>query len=112
MVPRRATFEPAVRTLARATLPKLPSPTSLRTWNRSSSEAISIVICSSFFLCSCRWWWVVLICISYSRSLPAELLSKGGKLRRADTQTVSGESTANGGFLAGHVCIICVSWEE
>ena len=48
MVPRRATFEPAVRTLARATLPKLPSPTSLRTWNRSSSEAISLIICCSF----------------------------------------------------------------
>jgi len=35
-VPRRATLAPAVRTLARTTLPKLPSPISFSTSNRSS----------------------------------------------------------------------------
>lgn len=34
-VPRRATLAPAVRTLARATLPKLPSPISFNTSNLS-----------------------------------------------------------------------------
>jgi hypothetical protein len=41
MVFRRATFEPLARTLARETLPKLPSPISLITSNRSSKAAMA-----------------------------------------------------------------------
>ena len=36
-VPRRATFEPAARTRASTTLPKLPSPMSFNTSNLSSN---------------------------------------------------------------------------
>lgn len=40
IVPLLAMFEPAVLTRATATLPKLPSPISLRTSNRSSRVAV------------------------------------------------------------------------
>lgn len=43
IVPLLATLEPAVRTRATATLPKLPSPTSLMTSNLSSRVAIEVV---------------------------------------------------------------------
>lgn len=39
-VPLLATLAPAVRTLARTTLPKLPSPISLRTSNLSSKASV------------------------------------------------------------------------
>ena len=42
IVPLRAMLEPAVRTRATATLPKLPSPISLMTSNRSSRVAIDV----------------------------------------------------------------------
>ena len=39
-VPLLATFEPAERTRASTTLPKLPSPMSFKTSNRSSRDAV------------------------------------------------------------------------
>jgi len=43
-VPLRATFAPALRTLASTTLPKLPSPISFKTSNRSSNAKL-LVLC-------------------------------------------------------------------
>jgi hypothetical protein len=43
-VPRRATLDPALRTRARTTLPKLPSPISFKISNRSSKAAPVLVV--------------------------------------------------------------------
>jgi len=42
-VPLLATLEPAERTRASTTLPKLPSPMSFKTSKRSSSDAVPVV---------------------------------------------------------------------
>lgn len=55
MVPRRATLEPAPRTRAKATLPKLPSPMSLMISKRSSRAVHAPRFCEErpLWLTSC-----------------------------------------------------------
>lgn len=67
-------LEPAVRTRATATLPKLPSPISLMTSNRSSRVAIDVgaalrVECSyeTVMLPVPGWGVCVNVCVSASR---------------------------------------------
>lgn len=61
IVPRRATFDPLPLTRARATLPKLPSPISLITSNRSSKAILAcdmgrwcVSVAIAIFLIFCR----------------------------------------------------------